>query len=209
MSEGSKPKPAQHLLGGLHVAILVNDGFEQVEMTEPRAALHEAGVITRIVSVHKGQVRGYHHDAPADSFDVDLTLEQARADDFDAVLLPGGERNAASIRGDARAQAFVRQIDKEGKPLAVICHAPWLLVSAAMVEGRTLTSFPSLEQDIRQAGGHWVDEPVQIDRNWISSRKPGDIPAFNAAFKEVLARRTKGSVKGTADDLPSAAAMGG
>jgi protease I len=201
--------PPQHLLGGLNVAILVVDGFEQIEMTAPRKALEELGVTTRLVSVNAGQVQGYHHDKPGDHFDVDLTFDEARAEAFDAVLLPGGVRNGDMIRASRHAQEFVRGIDSEGKPLAVICHGPWLLVSAGLVRGRTLTSWPTLETDIRNAGGTWVDQAVVVDRNWVSSRKPADIPVFNAAFKELLACRTAESVAGSADEADSAAGTGG
>jgi len=202
-------QPPQHLLGGLRVAILADDGFEQVEMTQPREALEEAGVVTRLISVHPGRIRGFHHDQPGDSFAVDLVLEDARADDFDAVLLPGGVRNADMLRASRHAQQFVRDIDRQGKPLAVICHGPWLLISAELVKGRTLTSWPTLEADIRHAQGNWLDQPVVVDRNWVSSRKPADIPAFVARFKELLAARTRASVGGTADDSASAAGVDG
>lgn len=201
--------PPQHLLGGLTVAILANDGFEQVELTQPRQALQEAGVATRLVSVHRGRIRGFHRDQPGDLFDVDLALEEARADDFDAVLLPGGVRNADMLRASRHAQQFVRDIDQQGKPLGVICHGAWLLISAGLVKGRTLTSWPTLESDIRNAQGNWLDQPVVVDRNWVSSRKPADIAAFNAKFKELLAARTHESVAGTADDAASAAGTGG
>jgi protease I len=197
-------QPPQHLLGGLTVAILADDGFEQVEMTQPREALQQSGVTTRLVSVNRGRIRGFHHDQPGDSFDVDLALEEARADDFDAVLLPGGVRNADMLRASRHAQEFVREIDGKGKPLGVICHAPWLLISAGLVKGRTLTSWPTLEADIRNAQGNWLDQPVVVDRNWVSSRKPADIPAFNAKFKELLAEHTRERVAGSADDVDSA-----
>jgi protease I len=197
-------QPPQHLLGGLTVAIIADDGFEQVEMTQPREALQESGVTTRLVSVNRGRIRGFHHDQPGDWFDVDLALEEARADDFDAVLLPGGVRNADMLRASRHAQEFVREIDRQGKPLGVICHGPWLLISAGLVNGRTLTSWPTLEPDIRNAQGNWLDQPVVVDRNWVSSRKPADIPAFNAKFKELLAEQTRESVSGSADDTDSA-----
>jgi protease I len=202
-------QPAQHLLGGLTVAILADDGFEQVELTQPRDALQEAGVVTRLISVHRGKIRGFHHDQPGDSFDVDLALEDAQADDFDAVLLPGGVRNADMLRASHHAQQFVRDIEREGKPLAVICHGPWLLISAGLVKGRTLTSWPTLEADIRNAQGNWLDQPVVVDRNWVSSRKPADIPEFNQKFKELLAARTRNSVAGSPDEGTSAAGTGG
>jgi deglycase len=202
-------QPPQHLLGGLRVAILADDGFEQVELTQPREALEEAGITTRLVSVNRGRIRGFHHDQPADVFDVDLALEEARADDFDAVLLPGGVRNADMLRASRHAQQFVRDIDRQGKPLGVICHGPWLLISAGLVRGRTLTSWPTLEADIRNAEGQWLDQPVVVDRNWVSSRKPADIPAFNEKFKELLASRTQASVAGSADEGASAAGTSG
>lgn len=208
MSTSTEQKQ-QHLLGGLCVAILAVNGFEQVEMTGPRKALEELGVMTRLISINPGQIQGMHHDTPGDMFDVDLTFDKAEADAFDAVLLPGGVKNADTIRSSRHAQQFVQAIDKEGKPLAVICHGPWLLISAGLVKGRTLTSWPSLEADIRNAGGHWVDEPVVLDGNWVSSRKPADIPAFNAKFKELLASRVKESVRGTADAALSSAGTGG
>ncbi|MEO7393008.1 MAG: type 1 glutamine amidotransferase domain-containing protein [Ramlibacter sp.] len=199
----------QHFLGGLNVAILAVNGFEQVEMTGPRRALEELGVTTRLISVNSGSIQGFHHDKPGDWFDVDLTFDDARADAFDAVLLPGGVRNADMIRSSKHAQEFVRGIDAERKPVAVICHGPWLLISAGLVKGRTLTSWPTLEADLRNAGATWVDRPVVVDGNWVSSRKPADIPAFNAAFKALLARRTRESVAGTADEAESAAGTGG
>jgi protease I len=202
-------KPPQHLTGGLSIAVLLNDGFEQVEMTGPRKALEESGAMVKLVSVHKGQVQGWNHDKPADKFTVDLTVEQAKADDFDAVLLPGGVQNADTIRSSRHAQEFVRSIDRQGKPLAVICHGGWLLVSAGLVKGRKMTSWPSLQDDIRNAGGDWVDEEAVTDRNWVSSRKPNDIPAFNKAFLALLGKRVKESVKGTADDAAAAAGTGG
>jgi len=183
-------QPSPHPLGGLRVAILAVGGFEQIELTAPRKALEEAGVDTRLLSVSAGQIQGWHHDTPGDVYVVNMTLEEARPEDFDGVLLPGGVKNADMIRASRHAQQFVRAMDEQRKPLGVICHGPWLLISAGLVAGRTLTSWPTLEADIRNAGGHWVDLPVVVDRNWVSSRKPADIPAFNAAFKELLSRRT-------------------
>lgn len=196
--------PPQHRLGGLNVAILVTDGFEQEEMTAPRAALEESGVIIRMLSDKKGHVQGYHHDQRGDLFDVDMTFDKATADEFDAVLLPGGAVNSNRIRNNADAQHLVQQINQQGKPIAVICHAPWLLISAGLVKGHKMTSWPSLQADIEKAGGHWVDAPVVVSRNWISSRQPDDIPAFTEAFKHALAQRTRQHIQGTADDLSSA-----
>lgn len=200
---------ARHLLGGLHVAILANDGVEQSELAGPRQALEEAGAVVKILSVHKGRIQGWNHDEPGDKFAVDLPLEQAKPDDFDAAVLPGGVQNADTIRTSQHAQAFVKGIDRKGKPLAVICHGAWLLVSAGLVKGRRMTSWPSLQDDIRNAGGEWVDEEAVTDRNWVSSRKPQDIPAFNKAFLALLAGHVKESVKGTPDEEATAAATGG
>ena len=171
----------------MRVAILLADDFEQVEMTEPRKALEEAGAMTKIISPQPGQVSGMQHDVKADTFKVDMTLEQANPDDFDAVLLPGGALNADSLRMNPSAQNFIRQIDKSGKPIAVICHAPWLLVSAGCVKGRTLTSYPTIQDDIRNAGGNWIDQPVVHDRNWVSSRSPKDLGAFSPAVTALFA----------------------
>ena len=201
--------PAQHYLGGLNVAILVTDGFEQVELTGPRDALEESGVIIRMLSDKLGQVQGYHHDQKADLFDIDMTFDKANADEFDAVLLPGGAVNANRIRNNIDAQRLVQQIDQQGKPVAVICHGAWLLVSADLVKGHKMTSWPSLKEDIENAGGQWVDAEVVVDGNWVSSRKPDDIPAFNAAFQAILGKRTHENVLGTADDEESSAGTGG
>jgi protease I len=172
----------QHLLGGLSVAILADSGFEEVELTAPVEALEQLGVNTQLISVSLGQIQGFHHDKPGDMFHVDMALQDAQADAFDAVFLPGGVRNADMLRTSRHAQEFVREIDRQGKPLGVICHGPWLLVSAGLVRGRKLTSWPSLE---------------------------ADIPAFNAAFKELLASRTQKSVAGAADEADTAAGTGG
>lgn len=176
-------------LHGLKVAILVCEGFEQVEMTEPRRALQEAGAETHLVSQEKGQVQAFKHHDRADKFDVDRSFDELRPQDYDAVLLPGGALNADTIRSNAKVQQFVRAMQQAGKPFAVICHAPWLLVSAGLVKGRRMTSWPTLQDDIRNAGGEWVDQQVVKDANWVTSRKPDDIPAFNEAMLELFASR--------------------
>lgn len=181
-----KNLPAKQLQN-VRVAILVADDFEQVEMTEPRKALDEAGAMTTLIAPKPGQVTGMNHDVKSDAFKVDITLEQANPDDFDAVLLPGGVLNADSLRVNPKAQNFVSQIDKSGKPIAVICHAPWLLVSADRVKGRTLTSYPTIQDDIRNAGGNWIDQEAVHDSNWISSRSPEDLGAFNLAMVTLFA----------------------
>ncbi|GAC1362443.1 MAG: type 1 glutamine amidotransferase domain-containing protein [Ktedonobacteraceae bacterium] len=174
-------------LNGLRVAILVSDDFEQVEMTEPRKALDQAGATTKIIAPKAGKVAGVNHDEKADSFNVDATLDEVKPDDFDAVLLPGGALNADFIRVNPKAQAFVQQVDKSGRPIAVICHAPWLLVSAGLVKGRSLTSYHTIQDDIRNAGGNWSDKEMVRDHNWVSSRSPEDLPAFNQAMLSLFA----------------------
>ena len=172
-------------VNGMRVAILLGDNFEQVEMTEPRMALEAAGAHTTLVSPVHGEIHGVRHDQELqDSFEVDLPLAQANPEDFDALLLPGGALNADSMRMVPEVQEFIRRIQEAGKPMAVICHAPWELVSAGVIEGRTLTSYYTLQDDIRNAGGTWLDREVVRDRNLVTSRQPGDIPAFN---REMLA----------------------
>jgi len=170
-----KDKP----LANVRVAILATNGFEQSEMTEPRQALKEAGAQTTLIAPKSGKLQAMKHDVKADYFDVDLTLDKANPNEFDAVMLPGGALNADALRADQRAQEFIRRIDEAGKPIAVICHGSWLLVSAGLTKGRTLTSYHTIRDDIRNSGGQWVDREVVRDRNWISSRQPSDLPAFN------------------------------
>ncbi len=172
----------QQTLNGLRVAILVADDFEQVEMTEPKKALEQAGAQVTLIAPKPGQVNGVNHDQKADSFKVDMTLDQANAYDFDAVMLPGGALNADFLRMQTKAREFVQQMDKAGKPMAAICHAPWLLVSSGLVRGRTLTSYYTIQDDIRNAGGNWVDQEMVRDRNLVTSRSPQDLPAFNSAM---------------------------
>lgn len=187
-------------LNGLHIAILVTDGFEQVELTQPKDALEGEGAITKVISDKRGMVQGMNHDKPADQFAVDLTFDEAYSQDFDAVLLPGGEVNSARIRDIEAAQKIVKGITAQGKPIAVICHGAWLLASAGLVQGKTMTSHKDLEQDLKKAGVNWVDQEVVVDGNWVSSRKPEDIPAFNARMVEVFGQRMRDSVAGTPDE---------
>ena len=174
-------------LEGMRVAILVADDFEQVELTEPAQALREAGAEVKIVSPVSGQITGMKHDEKKDKFTVDLALDQAKADDFDAVMLPGGALNADFLRVVPKAQDFLKKMNSAGKPMAVICHAPWLLVSAGLVKGRTLTSYHTIEDDIRNAGGNWEDREVIRDRNWVTSRQPEDLQAFNREMLKMFA----------------------
>src|ERR687891_45926 len=168
------------------VAILVAEMFEQVELVEPRKALENAGATTEIVSLEEGKVQGFDHYDKADTFPVDRTIEEARADDYDALLLPGGVGNPDNLRQDENAVRFVRDFFEQGKPVAAICHAPWTLVEAGVVRGLKLTSFPSLQTDIRNAGGTWVDEQVVVDHGLVTSRKPDDLPAFCARLVEEI-----------------------
>ena len=166
-------------LDGKKVAILVADGFEQVEMTNPREALDAAGAETKIVSLKSGQIQGMNHMEKGDKFDVDLTLDDARPEEFDALMIPGGLYNPDALRSNEDALEFARQFFKAGKPVAAICHGPQVLISADLVRGRKMTSWPAIKVDMRNAGARWVDEEVVVDNGLVSSRKPDDIPAFN------------------------------
>jgi len=171
-------------LDGKKVAILVADGFEQVEMTEPRKALQKAGAETKIVSPKSGQIQGMHHADKGDKFDVDLELDEARPQDFDALMIPGGLMNPDQLRSTPEAPEFTRHFFEEDKPVAAICHGPWVLIDAGVVRGRTLTSWPAIKTDVKNAGGKWVNEEVVVDNGLVTSRKPDDIPAFNEKMIE-------------------------
>jgi protease I len=174
-------------LEGLKVAILATDGFEEAELIEPRKALEEAGAQTLVLSPRGGQIQAMKHDEKAGKIGVDMTLDTARAEDFDAVLLPGGALNADALRVEKKAQEFVRRIDEAGKPIAVICHGPWLLVSAGLVRGRRMTSYHTIQDDLRNGGAQWEDSEYVRDRNWVSSRRPRDLPAFNREMIKLFA----------------------
>ena len=171
-------------LQGKKVAILVAEGFEQVELTGPRQALDQAGAETRIVSSAKGQVQGWNHFDKGEKFTVDVALDHARPQEFDALLLPGGVANPDQLRVMPKAVDFIRHFFTEGKPVAAICHALWPLIDADVVRGRTMTSWPSLRTDLINAGAKWVDQEVVVDNGLVSSRKPADIPAFNRKMVE-------------------------
>jgi protease I len=174
-------------LHGKKVAILAADMFERVELEEPRKALEDAGAETEVVSIHDGEIQGFDHFEPATTVKVDRTVEEVTPDEYDALLIPGGVGNPDQLRGDENAVAFVRDFHEAGKPMAVICHGPWVLVESGVVRGKRLTSWPTLETDIRNAGGEWVDEEVVVDGNLVTSRKPDDIPAFNEKMLELFA----------------------
>jgi protease I len=170
-----------------HVAILVADGFEQVEFTGPKEALEDAGAEVTVVSLKSGKIRGFNHDKPGDKFDVDATLDEAIPDTFDALMLPGGLLNPDALRTEEKALDFVRAFFTAGKPVAAICHAPWVLIDAGVVKGRRLTSWPAIKTDVRNAGGTWVDEEVVCDQGLVTSRMPDDIAAFNKKMIEEFA----------------------
>lgn len=174
-------------LKGKKVAILVADGFEQIELTGPKEALEAAGAETQIVSPADGEVQGWNHDEKAERFQVDMPLNLARSDDYDALLLPGGVRNPDQLRMMTRAVEFVDGFIATGKPVAAICHAPWLLIETEWVKGKTITSWPSLKADLTNAGARWVDRAVVVDNGLVTSRKPDDIPAFNKKVIEAFA----------------------
>jgi protease I len=174
-------------LKGKKVAFLAADMFEEVELTGPWQALEEAGAELELVSLQEGEIQGFDHYDKAGSFKVDKTVEEASANDYDGLVLPGGVGNPDNLRQDENAVQFVRDFFEQGKPVGAICHAPWTLVEAGVVRDRTLTSFPSIQTDIRNAGGNWVDEEVHVDSGLVTSRKPDDIPAFNKKLIEEFA----------------------
>ena len=181
------------VLKGKRIAILVTDGFEQIELTSPREAFEKAGAECVVVSDVEGKVQGFEHHDKADRFKVELALAEAKATEFDAVLLPGGVINGDALRVMDDAQHFVQQIDQAGKPVMLICHGGWVLISAGLAKGRTITSWPSLEDDFRNAGAHWMDDECVRDRNWVSSRKPDDLPAFNRECLRVMTEGRPGA----------------
>jgi protease I len=173
-------------LNGKRVAILAADGVEQVELIEPRKAVEEAGAEVELVSLEDGEIQGFEHLDHGEKFKVDRTVSDASADDYDALILPGGVANPDFLRADEDAVEFVRAFAEAKKPIGVICHGPWTLINAGVAKGRKLTSWPSLETDLRNAGAEWVDEEVVVDEGLVSSRKPDDLPAFCAKVVEEI-----------------------
>lgn len=180
-------------LNGLKVAILVTDGFEQVELTEPRKALDQAGADTRIVSPKDSEVRGWNFTDWGQKLPVDLKLDQARPEMFDALLLPGGVINPDKLRMEPKAVAFVKAFFDAGKPVAAICHGPWTIIEAGQAHGRKMTSWPSLKTDLRNAGAEWVDQEAVVDGKLVTSRKPDDIPAFTREMLRLFAAAKMGA----------------
>jgi protease I len=177
-------------LQGKRIAFLATDMVEQVELTEPWKAVTDEGATAELVSLEEGRIQGFNHYDKADTFTVDRAVEEARADDYDALVIPGGVGNPDTMRTDENAVAFVRQFFEQGKPVGVICHGPWMLVESGVVRGRTVTSWPSLRTDILNAGGNWVDQEVVVDQGLVTSRKPADLPVFNAKIVEEFAEET-------------------
>jgi protease I len=173
-------------LQGKKVAILATDGFERAELLEPKKALEQAGATTEVISPQHGKIRGWNHKEWGQEVPVDVQLQSADASRYDALVLPGGVMNPDKLRTEPKAVEFVKRFFEDGKPVAAICHGPWMLVEADVLKGRTVTSWPSVKTDIRNAGGNWVDREVVADGNLVTSRKPDDIPAFNQRLIEVL-----------------------
>ncbi|TML56280.1 MAG: type 1 glutamine amidotransferase [Actinobacteria bacterium] len=171
-------------LEGKRIAFLATDMVEQVELTEPWKAVRDEGAKVELVSLEEGKIQGFNHYDKGDMFGVDRVVEEASASDYDALVIPGGVGNPDTMRTDENAVAFVRDFFEQGKPVGVICHGPWMLVEAGVVRGRKVTSWPSLQTDIRNAGGEWVDKEVVVDQGLVTSRKPDDLPAFNEKIVE-------------------------
>ena len=192
-------------LQGKRVAFLATDMVEQIELTEPWKAVKDAGGTPELVSLEEGEIQGFNHYDKADTFKVDRTVEEARAEDYDALVIPGGVGNPDTMRTDENAVQLVRDFFEQGKPVGVICHGPWMLVEAGVVRGRKVTSWPSLQTDIRNAGGDWVDQAVVVDDGLVTGRRPDDLPAFNEKiieeFGEGRHEQQAASVK--ADATPS------
>jgi protease I len=178
---------ADQKLQGKRVAIIAADMVERVELIEPRKALDEAGATTELISIKPGEIKTFNHFDPAESERVDKVVEEVNASDYDALMIPGGVGNPDQLRGDENIVAFVRDFFEQGKPVAAICHAPWVLIDAGVVRGRKLTSWPTVGTDLRNAGANWVDEQVVVDSGLVTSRKPDDIPAFNDKMIEEFA----------------------
>ena len=180
-------------LNGNRVAFLATDMVEQAELVEPWKAVEQAGGSPELISLEEGEIQGFDHYDKADTFQVDRTVEDASVDDYDGLVIPGGVGNPDTMRADENAVRFVREFMESGKPLAVICHGPWMLVEAGVVRGKKLTSFSSIKTDVKNAGGDWVDEEVVVDGNLVTSRQPDDIPAFNVKLLELIERAPVGA----------------
>jgi protease I len=190
-------------LQGKRIAIVATDGFEQLYLTEPKKALEAAGATVDVISPKSGQIKGWNHTDWGEKTKVDKTLDDAKPADYDGLVLPGGQINPDKLRIEPKAVAFVNEFFNSGKPIGAICHGPWLLVEAGVLKKKTLTSWPSVRTDIRNAGGHWVDEEVVTDGNLTTSRKPDDLAAFN---ERLIREFSQGKPARTADKQPVRAA---
>ena len=193
-----------HDLNGKRIAILATDGVEQVELTEPLRAIREAGAEAQLISLERGSIRAVKGMDKADTFEVDRVVADTTADGYDGLVIPGGVKNPDKLRMDRTAVSFVRSFFAQAKPVAAICHGPWMLVEADVVQGRTLTSYPSLATDIRNAGGTWVDEEVRVDQGLVTSRRPDDLEAFMDKMLEEFAEGTHESQRDSAREVAGA-----
>ena len=175
-------------LGNFRVAVLATDGFEESELVEPVRALRAAGAEVHVIAPHSGEIQGFRHHDKASRVRVDRTLDAVRSADYDGLLLPGGAFNADQMRAEEKVLAFVKQFDDDDKPMAVICHAPWILISAGLVDDRIITGYHTIRDDLKNAGAHWIDQQVVLDHNWVTSREPRDIPAFNREMIKLFTR---------------------
>jgi protease I len=182
-------------LNNFRVAAIATDAFEEVELTEPKRALEQAGARVDVIAPKPGEIQAFRHHDKSIKVKVDRTLDTVRPDEYDAVLLPGGALNADAIRVEEGLKRFLRAMQQAGKPFAIICHAPWEVISAGLVKGRTITSFHTIQDDVRNAGANWVDKEVVVDDNWVTSRKPDDIPAFNRETVKLFASRRPAGVR--------------
>lgn len=180
-------------LPGIKVAVLATDGFEEAELTEPAKALGEAGAEVDIIAPHGGRIQAFKHDDKSIMVPVDKTVDQAHPTDYDALLLPGGALNADAMRMVPQVQHFIKEMASAHKPMAAICHAPWELISSGVAKGHTMTSYATIQDDVRNAGANWVDQEVVVDGSLVTSRQPSDIPAFNREMIALFARSPKGS----------------
>jgi protease I len=190
-------------LKGKRIAILATNGFEQSELEGPKKALEAAGARAEVVSLNQGSIRGWHHTDWGNSVPVDVTIDRAKAEDYDGLVLPGGVINPDKLRMDPEAVEFVRAFVGSGKPIAAICHGPWTLINAGGVRGRKVTSWPSLQADLENAGAHWIDQQVVVDQGLVTSRKPDDLPAFNRKMIEEFAEGRHTARRATADAASS------
>jgi deglycase len=176
-------------LQGKNIAFIATEGVEQAELTEPWKAVQEAGAQPLLISIDEGEIQAWEHFDKGGSFKVDRTIDEAQPDDYDGLVLPGGVANPDQLRQDENVVSFIREFARSGKPIGVICHGAWTLIEADVVDGRRMTSWPSLQTDLRNAGAEWVDEQVVVDQGLVSSRKPDDLPAFNKKIVEEFAER--------------------